>query len=129
MIDVQMRTFLLEFPGVTAEVGQRIFPDPLPQGATLPAIAYSDISDVGDHTGPEGAGAYRRIRIQLAHWSQTREGATRLAETVRCVMDGYKGSWSGTAIGAVLRKNSMTHQDAETGLWRTLSDYVIHVTG
>lgn len=127
MIDEELRAFLLQFPGVVAEVAGRVYPAPLPQGAELPAVTYSDISDVGDHTGPDGAGAYHRMRYQIDHWAQTRQTARRLDQTVRTVMDGYRGKWGGRTIGGALRKSSRTLGPDDAGLWRAISDYEIHI--
>lgn len=129
VIDEGLRLFLLDSPGVTAEVGTRIYPDPLPQGATLPAITYMDISDVGS-TSNDGPDCLSRTRYQFKHWAATREAARRVERATRAVLSGYRGSWpGGRRIGGVFRRNTWTLYEPETKLYQAITDYGINALG
>ena len=126
MIDEEMRAYLISMPGVTAEIESRIFPAPMPQGTTLPAETYTDISDVPFYTNANDS-CYRQIRMQLDAWAATRRESVRVDQAVRAAMSGYSGKWGGREIGMVKRANSSSHYETETKLWRVRSDYLIHV--
>lgn len=127
MIGEEMRGFLLGWPGVVAEVDTRIYPSPLPQGALLPSVTFTDVSDVQFYTNANDS-CYRQMRYQLDTWAQTRLDAVRVENTLRDAMSGYSGQWGAHVIGFVKRAVSSTHFEPETQLWRIRSDYMVHVT-
>lgn len=128
-LDEGLRGFLLSRPGVVAEVGERVYPAPLPQGATLPAVTYSDVSDVGG-TSNDGPDCLRRVRYQLTHWAETREAARRVESATRAAMSGYRGQWPGGArVGGVFRRNGWTLYEPETRLHQAISDYQVSALG
>lgn len=128
MIDEGLRTFLLGFPGVAAEVDDRIFPAPLPQGVGLPAITYTDVSNLGS-TSNDGPDCLERAHYQLDHWAATKEAAGRVERATRAVLSGYRGAWSGIRIGGVFRRNTWTLYEPETKLYRAITDYRINAIG
>lgn len=90
-----LRTYLISKAAVTAIVGAgdaaRIYPDVLPQGATLPAIAYEVISqDSEEHL--EGISGLAHSRVRVECYAATRMAADALAELVRLApLQGYRG--------------------------------------
>ncbi len=125
-LDDELTAFLLQFPAVSEGIGERLTPAPLPQAETLPAVTYTDISDIGDHTGPEGRGAYHQLRYQLDSWSASKHEARRVDGKIRVVLDGYRGAMGGRSVVA-FRKNTTSIYEPETTLWRVMSDYMIHI--
>ena len=126
MIDEEMRVYLLSIPGVVAEIGARIYPAPLPQGTTLPAITYQAISDVPYLTSRNDS-CYRQYRYQIDTWAASQKEAVRVDDTARTSLHGYSGQWGAFDIGLVKRANSSSHYEPETQLRRVRSDYMIHV--
>jgi len=125
-LDDELTAFLLQFPAVVDEIVDRLTPAPLPQTETLPAVTIGDSSDVGDHTGPEGRGAYHQLRYQLDSWAASKHEARRVDGKIRVVLDGYRGAMGGRSVVA-LRKNTQSFYEPETQLWRVMSDYIIHI--
>lgn len=129
MIDEALRAFLLGFPGVAAEVGERISPEPLPQGETLPAITYLDVSNTGSYSN-DGPDCTTRTRFQLSHWAATKEAAARVERVTRQVLNGFQGDWSGgIRVQGVFGRATRSLYEPETQLWRMVSDYQIVATG
>ena len=126
MIDEEIKTFLLSIPGVAAEIGIRIYPMPLPQGATLPAVTYQAISDVQSYSSGNDT-CYRLMRYQIDSWSDSQKESVRVDETTRQALSGYSGQWGSKDIGFVRRGTSSSHYEPETKLRRVRSDYLIHV--
>jgi hypothetical protein len=126
MIDEEMRTYLLSIPGVAAEITARIYPMPLPQGTTLPAVTYQAISDIQGYSNGNDT-CYRLMRYQLDCWSDSQQEAVRVDETIRAALSGHSGQWGAHDIGFVKRSTGSSHYEPETQLRRVRSDYLIHV--
>jgi len=86
----------LEIAATTADA--RIYPQPLPQQATLPAITYLRVSSVREYTlsGPDHLPS---VRFQLNCWADTLSAVLILKEEVRSALDGWNAS-SGLMGGA-----------------------------
>ena len=126
MIGEEMRAYLVAMPGVNAEISERLYPAPLPQGATLPAITYQDISDVPSYSN-DNETCYSQKRYQVDSWASTRTEAERVAIQVWQSMSGYAGVWGSHEIGFVKRVDGHTDYETATKLWRYRSDFMIHV--
>ena len=126
MIDEEMRAFLLSIPGITEVIVERIFPAPMPQGTTLPAVTYQAVSDVPMYSNGNDT-CYRLMRYQMDAFAATQQEAVRVDETVRAALSGYAGQWGAHDIGFVRRGSSSSHYEPETKLRRVRSDYLIHV--
>lgn len=129
MIDEGLRAFLLQYPAITAEVSSRVYPAPLPQNATLPALTYTDISDVGSYS-MDGPDCLHRVYMQIDHWAETREEARRVESATRTALSGFLGKFpGGLKVGGIFRRNTWTLHEPETKLWRAIADYQINAIG
>ena len=126
MIDEELKTFLLSIPGIVAEIVSRIYPAPLPQNATLPAVTYQAISDPQSYSNGNDT-CYHLPRYQLDVWASSQKEAVRVDSTVRQALSGYSGQWGAREIGFVRRGTGSSHYEPETKLRRVRSDYLIHV--
>jgi len=90
MIEMDLRTFLLEQTAITTLIGARIYPVALPQSATKPALTYQRISG-GEDVTHRGLGPAMAL-IQIGCWSERYEGALALAQTVRAALSGHRGA-------------------------------------
>ena len=93
--------------GVSALVGNRIYPIVIPDGASLPAIAYQRISGPRAETmdGPSGLAW---PRFQITSVAETVSEAIALANAVRHALDGYSGTVLGVVIDSILILNEST---------------------
>lgn len=90
MIEAEIVDMLYSDYTLATLIEDRIYPNVIPQGTAMPAIAYQQISGTGEHdmNGP--------IRLQSGRWQITCYAKTytemlTIAHRVRAVMDGYKG--------------------------------------
>ncbi len=104
--------------GVAALVGTRIYPGPLAQEATLPAIGFGRISRVVDYTH-SGPSTLEDGRFQFDCWAATHTGAIALARAVRTAFEGK------TMLGVSFVENEIDDKDTETGNWRRVLDMMI----
>jgi hypothetical protein len=105
-----LRSFLLNNIGtaLTSLVGSgasaRVFPEDLPQGATLPAITYTTISDTPEHSiGSNGSNfgrcGFSRARIEFEVYSQTASQSRNIARTIEANLSGPTNSLRGVYGG------------------------------
>ena len=93
---------LLAYPAVTALVGTRIYPGVAPQGTTADYIIYELLTrhPFQDHGG---SGGLHRARMSFLCYSATYANAKAAAAAVTTVLDGFKGTMQGVAVGSCLQ--------------------------
>jgi hypothetical protein len=107
-------TFLSD---AATNAGSRIYPNALPQGATLPAMRYFKVSDPPEQTH-SGKSQLRHPRYQVDCIADGDEGykdAVSLAEQVITAVDGYSGAMSTFTVHAGFRDEMRDNFDPETG--------------
>lgn len=101
-VRVALRTYLLTKSAITDIVGQRIYAQQLPQGATIPAITMTTISESYDHDLAGLAGLVH-TRIQFECLATTELVSLQLADAVIwCGVDTLKGLSSGINFRSVM---------------------------
>jgi hypothetical protein len=121
-----LREYLLADAAIAALIGDRIYPNAMPQGVRATSIVYNRISDVGYHVyaGPLG---FARPRYQLDAWAQTPDEAAALAGAIKERLDGFAGVM-GTppvTVQGALFAGLRDDYDADAELYRTSQDYLI----
>jgi predicted aminopeptidase len=136
MADVaaSIRAYLLTKTAVTDLVSTRIYTDIVPQGATLPAIAYSKISTTPDHTLGNLAGV-SHCRMQFDCYATTRAAANDIAEAIRATgICAIRGTYTDVFIcGVQLESGQRNEVDyAQDGSddhrYVTSFDLMVHYT-
>lgn len=102
-----VRSYLLTATStaITSLIGSgtsaRFYPDDLPQGATMPAVAYETISDIPDHCiGAEwGRNGFSKARIALDCYASTSTASRNLARTIMAYLSGPTGRLRGVYGG------------------------------
>lgn len=106
-IAVVTRSYMLTKTAITDLVGQRIYTDVLPQGATMPAVALFIDSEDYEHA-LDGLTGLVASRLRVECYAATRLVANAIAEAITwCGIDQQKGrlsyTVSGTTYGANIR--------------------------
>lgn len=122
ILEADLRTFLLGGAPIAGKVGQRVYPQVLPQNVAYPAISYEPVSKprLRDIEGPTGR-ALPRIRISC--WAKTFVAAKELADDVRHRLDGYRGAMGGWTIGSTQLEAEIDLYDDTVDAYRTVVDY------
>jgi hypothetical protein len=125
--------YLRNDAGLSALIGQRIYPLVLPDPPTSPALVYQLITGTGDvaHDGPLDLSD---ARYQFDSWSETYTGAKRVSAALQAALLGFRGEFGGdllmpwqpgeswrATIPAKPRSNDFFER--ETGLYRVSDDY------
>jgi len=123
-IDTALYTRMTGFAGLAALVGTRIYPAPIPQGATYPLVTYQQISGVRDYVYSNQSGLVR-ARFQVDSYAETATGARALAEQVRLALSIYNGVSDGITIDLIQIINEERVYDDEVDLHRIIHDYMV----
>ena len=123
-LETALRAYMLADAAVAVAVGTRMYARKLPQGPTLPALAYQRIDTRRQHdmAGPDGL---PRARVQITAWGANVQAATETAALVRGRLDGYRGTWGDVTVGACLCVGERDIDDPETGRAGVAQDYMI----
>lgn len=108
-MEEDVRTLLLADGGVSAIVGTRINWGAHPQGASMPAIVLTAVSNVSGHT-LDGPWAMSDGRVQVDCYADTYSSAKALGRAVRTALDGYAGG----TINAVFFENAQDGREGGT---------------
>lgn len=116
--------YLQDDTDVTTLLGSRMYPDTLPQGATLPALVYQRIDTPRTHVHGE-ASVLPRPRIQMHFWATTLAKCWEAADAVRKCLDGYRGEIDDITVCRIVILSEWSTYEPETGLRSVIQDYQV----
>lgn len=129
MVEQQLWAHLTGYAGLTALIGDRVYPQQLPQGATLPAVTYTHISTEPLQDRDSRKPQYSRDRYQLDGWAADYDGALALREAVKTAMGAFRVT-SAPRVDGALPAGGGAIPEEEEGLFHFRIDYRIgHVEG
>ena len=107
-IEEALTAYLLDFPGLTALIGgDKLYPDELPQGIKLPAVIYSKVSDVKDHT-LTGQDCLESPMLQFAVFAGSKAAARAVANQLKAALCDFQGTLSGIEIQYIKLENELS---------------------
>lgn len=124
MIEDDLRTEVLADAGISALIGTRYYPGVLPQKPTYPAVVAQVVSNVDEPT-LDGVANIVRARVQINAWAETYASARSVVDSVRALLDGTTGTWSGTKVGSVRVENEIDTYGEETSIYGRQIDLMI----
>lgn len=123
-----IRALLAQAAGVSAVVGDRIHPVPLPQGVTLPALGYTHVS-TREHTGDGSASAAYVLctsRIQVDVLAKDYPTQKSLLDEVRKACNYQRGIIAGVTVVSVLRAGvAHDERDDDMRVYRQSIDFLV----
>ena len=110
--------------GVTALVSTRIYPNAIPQNASLPAIAYQVISTDRNyrHAGQSNVAL---PRIQITVEASSYSSAVAVCAAVRAALSGYQGTVGAVVIGGIFLETEYDGYNLDTDTTVRRQDYTI----
>lgn len=116
-------------------VGDRIYPEVLPQNPTYPAIVYHVIATDPDHT-QDGPSGYTRKLVQFDYVARTAAEVEAISRAVRIAMDGLKGligempldddDPDQVPVFACFRSGERSDYDDEFKIHLRIADFEVH---
>lgn len=122
-----VKTLLGNAAGVTALVATRVYPGPIPQGTTLPAISYEHISTVPLQTLDASAGFNLvRTRIEVTAVAKNYSDQKALIEEIRKALEYQRGIIAGVEVIAILRESAGPDlRDDDMQLYTQAVDFMV----
>jgi len=106
-IEEALTAYLLDCPGITALIGDKLYPDELPQGIKLPAVIYSKVSDVKDHTLVRRS-LLESPMIQFVAFAVSKVSARAIANQLKTALCDFQGTLSGLEIQYIKLENELS---------------------
>ena len=121
-IGKELRLFLVGQAVISDEIAQRMHPDGLPQGSTLPAIAYYVVSTVVEDELQDGAAGLSHAVLQIDCYAATRSDANRIASLLRTKqtaggagLQGFKGQMGAAWVAGILTQGGERYDRQSLG--------------
>lgn len=106
-------TSLLARPGLTARIGNRLFPDMAPQGAMLPYVTMLDLGTDMYHT-LAGQLPLEAPAVQFTVHAGTRAAARAVAAEIRETLTDYAGPMGGLTVQYIELLNELSGMGENT---------------
>lgn len=123
-IDEQIYARLTSTGPVLTAVGDRVYPDHMPQTPTYPAIVYTQISQV---EATDGALPLYQLRYQFDCYGVTRPAARTLADGVQDLLRDWSNRGGTPRILLARDDNRLSDYDDETRSYRVMVDVLFWV--
>lgn len=124
-IEYAIRDLLIGDPVIVASVpAARIYPAPLKDNPTYPAITYNQVSqdNISSHSGNSNLA---QTRLQLTLWAATYDTAQALRTEIKRVVRDYRGVVRSIRIDRVRFDNDLTGVDPDTQIQQRFIDLLI----
>ncbi|MGB9780621.1 DUF3168 domain-containing protein [Caldanaerobacter sp.] len=127
MLEQAIYGYVSTHAGVTALVGNRIYPLLLPQNPTYPAIVYSRVSRIyeKDLSGT----VWNQSRIQFSCYAKKYSEAKAVAEQLRSAFRDYRGKIGDIDIMVADVTNEIDLYEPDTALFNVSIDVLIKHKG
>lgn len=113
MIEAHLKDWIVTDPAISALIGDRVFPQFVPEAETLPSIAYSIISDQATLT-MSGPASIRNPRVQLSIVAVKQMVVSQVAELVKARINSWNALYSDMQVSSCF---------AEGGVYLSLDYY------
>jgi uncharacterized protein DUF3168 len=114
-IEAGLFTLLSTNAGISALVATRIYPLRIPEGATLPAVAYHKVTGPRTHS-KDGDMSLSHPRFQVTCWAKDYSDAKAVRDAVIAALDGFTdgGTMGGVVVDQVIVENDLDLLDNQT---------------
>lgn len=112
---------------VAAIVGDRIYPDHIPQGVAMPAIAFDVVSlqRLGKVSAASGATQLSRARVQINLVGPDLTALLALRQAVIEATEHQRGSFGGHQVHLTLHGGETSSHDVQLSLFHRTVDILI----
>ena len=118
-LESDLYAYLSTHAALTSVVGTRIYPAPLPQACSLPALTYSRISTATMYSHG-GDSALDAVRLQFDCWATSHTDVIALAAALRAALTGKIAS-----LGVCFLDADRDVYEPETGYRRRIMEIII----
>lgn len=121
-------THLKQTAALTALIGERIYPERLPESTTetpntMPLITYQLLEEPVNTTHTNN-NLFRAV-VQIDAWGGSYKSADAVAQALFNALHGYKGNLGGVETGAIQRTGKRDASDQNVALHRIIQNFSI----
>lgn len=109
-IEEAFTAYLLNYPGLKALINNKIYPEEIPQGVTLPAVFWIKVSDVPEHT-LTGQSEVEEPIYQFTAQANSKGTVKPVAEQIKKALSDYQGIMSGITVQKIELQNKFSSMD------------------
>lgn len=109
---------------ITNIVGNKIYPDTIPQGTENPCITFSEIAVMPNNT-KTSTSKLDVCTMTINNYHNSQMLAKQLGAIIRNVLDGYKGIVANSNIQSIVFNTSASYYDYEAECYRCYSEYYV----
>lgn len=109
-IEEALVKYLLDHPGISALIGNKIYPEEIPQNIKLPAVFWIKISDIKDHF-LDGQCKTERPVYQFTAQASTKGAVKPIAEQIKVALCDYQGMLNGVFVQKIELQNEISSME------------------
>lgn len=119
-------TILTEDAGVSAVVGNKVYPQIAAQGAAFPFVVYV-LQDNSPSDTKSGVSTLDEIRYDIVAAAETYASLSSLTERIRLALDRYTGTVSGIVVDSIQFIDLDVDNDPATETYVSSSEYILRI--
>lgn len=119
-------TILTEDAGVSAIVGNKVYPQIAAQGAAFPFVVYV-LQDNSPSDTKSGVSTLDEIRYDIVAAAETYASLSSLTERIRLALDRYTGTVNGIVIDSIQFIDLDVDNDPATETYVSSSEYILRI--
>ena len=119
-------TILTEDAGVSAVVGNKVYPQIAAQGAAFPFVVYV-LQDNSPSDTKSGVSTLDEIRYDIVAAAETYASLSSLTERIRLALDRYTGNIEGVEIDSIQFIDLDVDNDPATETYVSSSEYILRI--
>jgi hypothetical protein len=119
-------TILTEDAGVSAIVGNKVYPQIAAQGAAFPFVVYV-LQDNSPSDTKSGPSTLDEVRYDIVAAAETYASLSSLTERIRLALDRYTGDLGGVEIDSIQFIDLDVDNDPATETYVSSSEYILRV--
>ena len=119
-------TILTEDAGVSAVVGNKVYPQIAAQGAAFPFVVYV-LQDNSPSDTKSGVSTLDEIRYDIVAAAETYATLSSLTERIRLALDRYTGTVSGVVVDSIQFIDLDVDNDPATETYVSSSEYILRI--
>ena len=119
-------TILTEDAGVSAVVGNKVYPQIAAQGAAFPFVVYV-LQDNSPSDTKSGVSTLDEVRYDIVAAAETYASLSSLTERIRLALDRYTGTVSGVVVDSIQFIDLDVDNDPATETYVSSSQYILRI--
>ena len=119
-------SILTENAGVSAIVGNKVYPQIAAQGAAFPFVVYV-LQDNSPSDTKSGPSTLDEVRYDIVAAAETYASLSSLTERIRLALDRYTGDLGGVEIDSIQFIDLDVDNDPATETYVSSSEYILRI--